>query len=112
MSLQLKKVDTFKTRVDVVFPDGSKGDYTAEFHYFNRPQLDELMAEGLADRDFVERVLVNVTGIMDDAKQAVPFATVLPVVQDDLALSSATIRTFWQALGGAPAKNSPTSRAR
>lgn len=112
MSLQLKKVETFKTRVDVVFPDGSKGDYQGEFKYYTRPQLDELMAESLPDRDFVERVLVNVTGIVDDDKQPVPFTVVLPSIQDDLALSSATIRSFWQALGGAPAKNSPTSRGR
>ncbi|WP_430391071.1 hypothetical protein [Dyella sp. 20L07] len=112
MSLKLKPSDTFKTRIDVVLADGTEGDFSAEFKYYDRPQLDELLAQKLPDCEFVESVLVGVTGIQGEDGQNLDFATALPMIQRDIALTGATVQGFLKALGGAPAKNSRKSLSR
>lgn len=111
MTLKLKTTDTFKTRIDVVFPSGEEADFVGEFKYLGRDQLDDLLAEKLPDADFVERVLVGTKGITNDTGE-VDFPTAMAAIRADIALCTATTRGYLAALGGAPAKNSRPSRGR
>lgn len=112
MSLTLPTSKTFKTRVDVIFPDGSAGDFVAEFLYTPRADLDALMAEKLPDAQFVSRVLKGTSGINDTDGNPLEFSAALPAIQGDVALCTATVRRFFETIGGAAEKNSKTSPAR
>lgn len=112
MTLKLKKITTFNRTVEVKLADGSEGSFKAEFKYLSRAQLDELLGEGMPDAEFVDRVLVGVVGILDSDNQPASLETAKEAIKADIALTTATVRTFLDALGGAPAKNSPTSRGR
>jgi len=117
MSLKLKKVDTFKTRVHVVLlgtdaDRAQEASFVAEFRHIDRDAFDALLANSPSDAEVIDQVLVGVAEVSDDAGNPLPFAEARDAIKADLSYAGATVRTFFETLAGAPAKNSNRSRAR
>lgn len=117
MSLKLKKVSTFKSRVTVQQPGDnperpSEATFVAEFKYLDRDAFDALMASSPSDAEFLDTVLVGATEISDESGAPAPFEAAKAAIAGDLSLSAATVRAFMEAISGAREKNSLRSRAR
>jgi len=112
MSLKVKPVNTYKARIEVTLADGEQGDFSAEFNYLTRTQLDELLAENLRDAEVIDRVLAGAIGISDEDGNALSPEAAKLLVKENIALSQAVVRGFFVSIGGAPAKNSKTSPQR
>jgi hypothetical protein len=117
MSLKLKKVDTFSTRVNVQLatedPDRTQDvSFVAKFKHLDRKAFDALMESEPSDTEFLDQVLVGAAEISDESGAPVAFETAREAIASDLALAGATVRAFVEALGGAREKNSSRSRAR
>lgn len=117
MSLKLKKVDSFKTRVVVQQPGANpdkpdEATFIAEFKHIDSDAFDALMERQPKDSEFIDEMLVGVSEIQDEAGQGVPFEAAKAAIKGDLALRGATVRACIEALGGAREKNSLRSRGR
>jgi hypothetical protein len=117
MSLKFVRTETFKVTVDVCLPSADpakpmEGSFVATFRHYNRSAFDALIAEELADREFLDRVLVAVDGIGDENGEPFPAETQRMFVLDELAFGAAAIKAFVGSLAGAQAKNSKASRGR
>ena len=117
MSLKLKKVESFKARVNVQVLTGDAdrtqdASFVAEFKHLNREQFDALMAKSPTDAEFLDEVLIGVAEVSNEDGSAMAFAEARDAIKSDLGYSGATVRTFIETLGGAAAKNSNRSRAR
>lgn len=113
MSIQLKKVNTFKVPVTVLQPGAEKEEsFTAECKYLDRDEFESFVAGEPNDAEFLDAVLVNTAGIQDESKTPVSFEVAKQAIKGDLALSAAVVRAYISALGGMREKNSSRSRAR
>lgn len=117
MSLKLKKVDTFRARVNLQLLSGdadhaAEASYVAEFRHLDRGQFDALIARSPSDAEVIDEVLVSVSEVTDDAGNPLPFDAARDAIKGDLGYAGATVRTFFEALAGAAPKNSNRSRGR
>lgn len=117
MSLKLKKVDTFKARVHLQLLSGDadraqEASFVAEFKHLDREQFDALIARSPTDAEVIDEVLVGVAEVTDENGAALPLETARQAIKGDLSYAGATVRTFFEALAGAAAKNSKGSRGR
>lgn len=117
MSLKLKKVATFRARVNVPLLSGdadraAEASYVAEFRHLDREQFDALIARRPSDAEVIDAVLVSVAEVSDDAGNPLPFDAARDEIKGELAYAAATVRTFFETLAGAPAKNSNRSGGR
>lgn len=115
MSLKLKKVDTFKARVHVTLLTGDadrsqEASFIAEFKHLNRTQFDELVARKPSDAEVLDEVLVGVGEVTNGDGSPMAFAEAREAIKGELAYAGATVRTFFEALGGTAPKNSARSR--
>ena len=114
---KLKKVDTFKTRVNVNRATDNPekpeaGSFIAEFRSLSRSQLSDLRESVSSDADIVDHVLVDVEGVGDADGEPMAFELVKAAILDDIALSAAVVRAYLTAVAGAPEKNARPSRGR
>lgn len=113
MSFKIKRTNTFKAKVEASVPNDQggfdKGDFQAEFKRLDRTQYSALMESQPTDPDFIDTVLVGVSGLGDESGEF-DNATAIAAIKGDLALSSAVIRTFVETSTGAAEKNSKPSR--
>jgi len=115
MSLKLKKIDTFKARVYVTLltSDADRNQdasFVAEYKHLNRTQFDELVARKPSDAEVLDEVLVGVAEVTNGDGSPMAFAEAREAIKGELAYAGATVRTFFETLGGAGAKNSSRSR--
>lgn len=115
MSLKLKKIDTFKARVNLVLLTGDadrtqEASFVAEFKHLNRTAFDALIARKPSDAEVIDEVLVGVGEVTNDDGTAMAFEAAREAIKGELAYAGATVRTFFEALGGTAAKNSNRSR--
>lgn len=115
MSLKLKKIDTFKARVHLTMltndaDRNQDASFVAEFKHLNRTQFDELVARKPSDAEVLDEVLVGVAEVSNDDGSAMAFEAAREAIKGELAYAGATVRTFFEALGGTAAKNSNRSR--
>lgn len=116
MSLKLKKVESFKARVNVQVLTGDAdraqdASFVAEFKHLDRAQFDALMARAPTDSEFLDEVLIGVAEVTSEDGSPMTFDAARDAIKSDLGYSGATVRTFIETLGGAAAKNSNRSRA-
>lgn len=117
MSLKLKKVATFKTRVylQLLGTDADRAQeasYVAEFKHLDREQFDALVASSPTDAEVIDQVLVGVAEVTDEAGSPLSIEAARDAIKGDLSYAGATVRTFFEVLAGAAAKNSNRSRGR
>lgn len=103
---------TFSAEVQVVTAGGDKGSFVAEYTYFDRKGLDELVKQELSDTELLEKILVRVSKIQDETGNELPADAQLELVRNDIALANAATRAFLDNIGGAQRGNSAKSRGR
>lgn len=107
MALRYKAAKTFKAPVDVNLPDGTRGQFTAEFVYMTREEFEELASRGLQDSQVLDTILKGVSDIQDDeTKEFFPTEVQMNFVKSDIALGAAAIRVFADRLTGEQKGNS------
>lgn len=107
--LNIKPTSSFTRDVHVSLPDGSKGKFKAKFKYLSRDEFQALNDKGLPDEDYLDEILLEVSGI-GDGETEFPSEKQKEMVIGDLALSRATVREFAAGLTGAEMGNSKKSR--
>lgn len=113
MALKYKVAKTFKSPVDVVLPDGSKGQFTAEFLYMNREEFEDMAGRNLTDSQVLDVILKGVMDIKDeDTGDFYPAEVQLNIVKTDIAMGAAAVRTFMDRLSGEQKGNLRRSLAR
>lgn len=117
MSLKLKKVNSFRSRVNVMRATDDADrmqevSFVAEFKYLGRQAVDDLLESQPTDAEFLDEVLLGLEEVADESGQPVAFDVAKSAIQDDLGLSAATVKQFMKGLGGEKEKNSRRSRGR
>jgi hypothetical protein len=121
----LTKTSTFKRTVTAHIPDENKLDATveikfiAEYESVDRNELDDMIAEGLSDKQLLNRVLKGVHEVEGDVQLRGDKGEELTkegraeIVKLNIFAGAATVREFFDAFGADPKrKNSKTSPRR
>lgn len=118
--------DRFKHRINLSIPSDNPdkphtGQFIGTFKRLSKAQLEAINKrddnddEAVADakkRDFLDDVLLEVEGVVDDAGNPISSADAVALVKSDLAISSQTVQQYIDASLGVGAKNSVKSRGR
>lgn len=110
--LRYTKRSTFTTEVQVITAGGDKGSFVAEYNYFDRKALDDLVRQELSDSELLDKILVRISKIVDESGNDLPADAQIELVRSDISLANAATRAFLDTIGGAQRGNLPKSQRR